>query len=590
MKKIKSEYIFLGIIVIIAFLIRVIPQWGEVFQWGTVVFRGTDPWYHMRIAEWTAINFPKPMLFDTFLVYPNGSQIGFTPLLGWIVAAISKLGININYVGAFLPPIFGAFTSIGVYLLGKELWGKPVGFMGAIFVALLPGEFLHRSLLGTTDHHVLETLFFVLTLAFLIISLRRQRLLYAVLAGISLGLYQMSWQGNLLFMSILFACFFTQFLIMYLRNKPIAFLCKSFSLTLIVSYIVASPIIILMETPMTYLVAYLGFLLVPLYLWFLSSKIKTKGNFYLVSVWSLVIAILLLAFMHRDLYYFVEASIRASFFGFGSPIEEAIPTDWATAWGSYGLTLFMAMGGIYFIFKKKNVNILFLVWSLLVVLLMFGQRRWNYYGVVPVALLSGIFIYEISQFIRKDTRIGAIIIIVFFTLMVSIRGIIGVATLPNTITKDWYDTLTWIRYNTPEQFVSGDFYYGDGYEKPNYGVLSWWDYGHWIIRISHRVPTSNPANWGSYGAYRFLTAQTTEEAEKHIKDLNVKYIIVDVDIIWLPGQYTSKFPAICSTVGLKGDWRQYLENSMAYRLFTQEVDGYKQVFAEGKIKVFEKVD
>ncbi|GAI14766.1 unnamed protein product, partial [marine sediment metagenome] len=40
---------------------------------------------------------------------------------------------------------------------------------------------------------------------------------------------------------------------------------------------------------------------------------------------------------------------------------------------------------------------------------------------------------------------------------------------------------------------------GQKYEYPesSYSVMSWWDYGHWITRIAHRIPISNPFQQGA---------------------------------------------------------------------------------------------
>lgn len=41
----------LGLIIVGAFLLRVIGQWDKVFVDGNVWFGGADSWYHMRLGN-----------------------------------------------------------------------------------------------------------------------------------------------------------------------------------------------------------------------------------------------------------------------------------------------------------------------------------------------------------------------------------------------------------------------------------------------------------------------------------------------------------------------------------------------------------
>ncbi|GAI16774.1 unnamed protein product, partial [marine sediment metagenome] len=53
---------------------------------------------------------------------------------------------TIDAVGAYVPAILGTLTIIPVYFIGKELFNRWVGILAAALVAILPGEFLNRSL------------------------------------------------------------------------------------------------------------------------------------------------------------------------------------------------------------------------------------------------------------------------------------------------------------------------------------------------------------------------------------------------------------------------------------------------------------
>jgi len=131
---------------------------------------------------------------------------------------------------------------------------------------------------------------------------------------------------------------------------------------------------------------------------------------------------------------------------------------------------------------------------------------------------------------------------------------------------DWYESLSWMRNNTPEPGVS----YYDLYEEPPrgvdydypeeaYGVMSWWDYGHWITRIARRIPNANPFQWGiggpgengtiRPGACMFLTATDEEEANWILDELGTRYVVSDFMMADAFNAFYNKFGAITSWAG-----------------------------------------
>jgi len=108
---------------------------------------------------------------------------------------------------------------------------------------------------------------------------------------------------------------------------------------------------------------------------------------------------------------------------------------------------------------------------------------------------------------------------------------------PGLINHAWYDSLLWLKENTPEPFGNPDSYYelyetppqGQKYEYPEsaYSVMSWWDYGHWITRISHRIPISNPFQAGASQVAHYFIAQDEESANQMLDKLGSRYVIID---------------------------------------------------------------
>ncbi|GAF95414.1 unnamed protein product [marine sediment metagenome] len=101
----------------------------------------------------------------------------------------------------------------------------------------------------------------------------------------------------------------------------------------------------------------------------------------------------------------------------------------------------------------------------------------------------------------------------------------------------WHSSLIWMREHTPDPFEDPEFYYelyerppaGEVYDYPEsaYGVMNWWDYGHWITRIAHRIPSANPFQAGVRKTVQFIIAQDESSANEVLDELDSKYVIID---------------------------------------------------------------
>ncbi len=73
--------------------------------------------------------------------------------------------------------------------------------------------------------------------------------------------------------------------------------------------------------------------------------------------------------------------------------------------------------------------------------------------------------------------------------------------------------------------------------------MSWWDYGHWITRIAHRIPISNPFQSGAEEVAQFFTMQDEASANKIMDELGSRYVIIDHTTV------TTKFSAVTIWAG-----------------------------------------
>ncbi len=246
---------FIGLLIVLFFLValsyRVLLPYKQIFVGDWIKFTSNDAYYYMRIVDNLVHNFPHLTHFDPFFIYPGGFSFGSIIFFGRLLAGITWLiGLGspsphtIDVIAAYFPAVLAALTVVPVYFIGKALFNQWTGVIAAALVAVLPGEFLGRSILGFTDHHVAETLFSTVAVLFLILAIKtaRQRglsfnhiiksdwgactrpLVYALLAGIFLGVYLITWAGALVFVFIIALYFIIQFIIDHLRRQSTDYL------------------------------------------------------------------------------------------------------------------------------------------------------------------------------------------------------------------------------------------------------------------------------------------------------------------------------------------------------------------------------
>ena len=145
----------------VSMYIRIALPHDQIFVNGAVWFRETDAYYYIRNIEVLVHNFPHYNTFDPYMLFPGGGGALARPFFAWLVAGIVLLvkGAaaslqSMETVAAYMPAILGSLTIIPVYFIGKQLFNRWAGVVAAALLVVLPGEFLHRSLLGFTDHHV----------------------------------------------------------------------------------------------------------------------------------------------------------------------------------------------------------------------------------------------------------------------------------------------------------------------------------------------------------------------------------------------------------------------------------------------------
>ncbi len=98
----------------------------------------------------------------------------------------------------------------------------------------------------------------------------------------------------------------------------------------------------------------------------------------------------------------------------------------------------------------------------------------------------------------------------------------------------WKESLNWLKNSSPETS-----YYLQPSETPEYGVLSWWDYGNWIVYISKRPAVSNNFQTNVDDSAHFFMTDSEQEAKAIMDKFKVKYVMTDSLMVSVNGKFSA---------------------------------------------------
>lgn len=438
----------------------------------------------------------------------------------------------------------------------------------------------------------------------------RPALPYFILTGVSMGAYTLTWKGALFFSLIIGLYITIQHVVDHMHGRTTDYLAVGgmiiFAVTLmmvlmvpeiggtksmhekgLLAGIVAFPVLTLLSTEM--------------------QKRKLNKNIYPFTILAGVAAVILIAKAISPSVYTMLIGVFGYFKRTGGSltIGEAAPLDLfdGSFYYYFAVMGFVSILGLailtYEATKKKNTQekTLLIVWTLMVLWAMLQQNRFSYYYAVNAAILSsyvGIKFMDLAGW--KDLKLSNLMATEKIKQksagktkettthklkpihIISLVIVIVVLVLPNYSLatqqaqyaggpgNQWLEALRWMEDNTPDPGL--DFYElyeapasGEIYPYPDtaYGVMSWWDYGHWIEVIGRRIPNANPFQQGiggrtnsieeenRPGASTFFTASSEDEATAVLEAIHpdenkmgARYIVSDVEMA------TGKFYAMAS--------------------------------------------
>ena len=671
--KMKSSWPYNLAVVIIglaAFWIRVLPAKTVFLPNGLVKFATNDAWYHMRTLNLLLNNYPKRAFYNPMTNYPYGSYIHFGPLFDQMMAIPALiLGLGhpspelVNTVGAYFPAVLGALTVIPVYYIGKYLGGRKTGILAAILIAFAPGQFLSRSMIGFTDHHVAEVLFstfFMLFFMLALISSKRRNLtfenvlnkefeimrepvIYSVMAGIMYSAYQLSWPGAAIFAFITLTYAIVQYILNNFLKKSSDYLGIVGIITFFVGVLLILPSVhpelgltnVYDYSWFTVIVA-LGVMIGFAAMSYVEKAFRKRGfdsRYYPLAIFGIsAFGLIALSIVFPSLYSTVVGAPNMIFgiqTGGPATIGEVhslfvdgngvlslsqdngaydnftAPVFWASLFGILILIANISR-------KLKPEEVFLFVWSVLILFANYGQNRFAYYYSVNASILAayvgGLLLEkvkwdELDEKLKSNVKSFAdvpgsfkffkieqvlVVIAIFLVLIIPVYK----AAMPytggsNDPPNEWFEACIWLRTNTPDPGMDYNAIYnapqnGESFKYPDmaYGVMSWWDFGHYIETIGHRMPNANPFQAGiggrrgsinetnQPGAATFFTAQSEEEANAVLKGIDPR-----------PGKIGARYIMSSEFMASDSDNRRGIFSAM--HEWTLDNEGYLQPYWTG---------
>ncbi|MCA1914829.1 oligosaccharyl transferase, archaeosortase A system-associated [Methanospirillum hungatei] len=553
-----------------------------------------DTWYSMRQIEQISENYPGYAWFDPMTAFPTGKDIDWGLLFPFLCASVYVLVGALArpenmIVASYVPPLLFLLLIPIIWYLGKLSGDEKTGWIAAILLPVTSGELLYRSFYGYLDHHITETLFstlFITLIVALLLTTRaiqkpwytKKSILLAIFAGIVYFLGLMNIQTMVLFAAICALIFLIHALVLQDQNHLFNLLLHSclFFITFTVLYL---PLGLTHDgfSLSRYSIGHiLVVLAVPLELGLLTlfaHLLAKKPRYYYIGMvlTSFAAGYAFIATLIPDIAAQITNSIHYFFF-FSyaeSYINEMQMWEPVRAWYSYNIAMVLALAGIVIciirlIRSYQPAFMAILVWGIVLMYATLMHVRYEYYVSIVIVLFSAIGLSSLFSKIAaseqpekrskknlemKDQNLPIHAIAVVGILMLIIVGFSTqtVMTVADkqigliSMTDDWAESLTWLSQNSPDPGVNYYTMYEKtefSYPKEAYGILSWWDYGHWITFLSQRIPITSPFQDNVPPVAQFLAAQSEEDAELCATGVGAKYIITDFATV------TSKFAAL----------------------------------------------
>ena len=471
---------------------------------GQTYLLAIDPYHYYRQAENILENGhvgdeivdDKP--FDNHMIAPKG-RFASNSLHPWIGASIHKVSSifgNDSLMKSFfaIPMIFAILSVIPAFFIARRVSNNLGGLVAATLLAISP-VFLGRTPAGFSDTDVYN-IFFPLMISWLFLEsfvLRHKEIhkkyIYAGLAGLLTGIFAFAWEGWWYIFDFIIASMIAYLIYLIFVHK------KYFHKTLKMKNVLATFVAYTLSTIISVIIfkgfgAMLDILKGPISILFLKSAAKE-------TLWPNV--------------YTTVAELG----------DTSLTKVISTLGGPLLAILVIISISIFFIKKdKKQFDIkygMFLgIWFLGTLFGSLSGLRFSMFlvpvYVIAIGILAGKTYNFVTNKLSKSLELNKKFVSIILIILLVVMFISPIKDTHRTALNEvpqmsdaWYDTLTKIEQETPENAI----------------VNSWWDFGHWFKAIADRPVTFDGASQNSPPAHWIGKVLLTDHEEEAIAILRM---------------------------------------------------------------------
>jgi len=537
--------LFLSLIAIYAFLVR------------SLHLLKTDH-YYMVSADSYIFHWGAQQILDGQPIPPEMPPSGLAYPLAYLAKAISFISPlspsdALTFTCKFLPPTLGVISVIVIYLAVSKIYNSRVALFSALSWALLPPAYFMQAA-GYVDRDGLSVLLIMIgAFAFYLsrewhLKIGRLDLGWGLAAlvviGIELILYlEWSWVGVGLLLIIVITYFVVELLAKFLRYEE--------------------PSLAIKYQPTSKQLSVRAM-----------ATIK-ESNWQPLAL--IVFLNLLVAVVNLRLTSSVLGIIKGLLFpGGGGFIAEMQGLALADVF-LYQFFIFLILLGLYVALKfHRPADIFCLSWLVALFVLSLFARRVILYVTPAAAILSGLALAAFFDFRytrRLERNIQKVVAVIILAILIALSPLAYSLGSDPRMAPDnnWYDALIYLRENTPPDAV----------------IMSWWDYGYWILDVAQRRPVVDNGLYGhgtesDHDVGRAYCATQPSEAIQIMQKYGASYLVFSTI-------EEAIFPAITyQATGTAYGKPQDLPNSLYYRSLWgdfQSEQGLKVVYQNPEVVI-----
>ncbi len=565
------------LILFVAFTVRVLPLRWEI-ETGSLHLSEFDPYYQYSLMKYMVDHGILSPYYPTQWIdyqrwYPGGINMGQSLASLPMTAAfsydiVSALGVNVDPMSfaSLMPAIMGTLAVFIMYFLGKDMGGKAVGLLSALFLAL-SASVIQRTSLGFFDT---ETVGILSLVAFSLLFLRAieedrplsSSIKYSLGAALALTYFVCGWGA---------AYYIIGLTVLYV---VVLLLLKRYSQRLLLSYSITFGLglgiaINLPFLSSTYLTSFAVLPVAGVFLLLCLAEVTGKLTSARSKV--LLVAVLLTALIASFVVLWQFGylrSIAGKFFSVidpfersSSPLVESVAEHRISGWGSIyydvGIAIIFFIVGLYFVARNPNNRNLFLILFGLTTLYFAGSMIRLLALLAPafsiMAAIGSIWLlkpfytllreqpkliprkFELQHVGNEFSLTAVFLIFLILTTNLAFAPLPGgmprvfrqaytpvtitVGSLPiapNQPVREWFDALKFLN----------DFH------NSSIVVCSWWDYGYWLSLVGNVTSLADNATINATQieniGFAFMANET--QSVKMLKAYNAEYMLVFLTI------------------------------------------------------------